>query len=188
MNGFPVRLDDPSPVASVAYGNNTFVVESYILTETDGKVSVLGGLNKLRDLVTGEVISAESTSDGGRVPQQAEELRGALRIHLPPHSTERSVLSDDERLRKHGCASQWMRFRSCGIRSRNDRWHSNKLSPDVPPLHSSVSRRSFRCRMLVALHNLIVTMAEDVLGYAWQSVVGCVFATRTPPTERKHAD
>ncbi len=34
MRGFPVRLDGPSQVALFAYDNNTFIVESYLPTET----------------------------------------------------------------------------------------------------------------------------------------------------------
>jgi hypothetical protein len=88
MNGFPVRLDGPNQVALFAYDNNTFIVESYLHSETDVKVSVLGGFGKLRNLLTGEVLNAEPQADGGsrRVRQQPVEQRDAFKVHLPPHS------------------------------------------------------------------------------------------------------
>ena len=60
MKGFFVRLDGPSQVALFAYDNNTFIVESFLDHETDVKISVAGGpVTKLRNLVTGEVLSGQ---------------------------------------------------------------------------------------------------------------------------------
>jgi hypothetical protein len=86
MNGFPVRLDGPNQVALFAYDNNTFIVESYLHSETDVKVSVLGGFDKLRNLLTGEVLNAEPQADDGRGRQRAVEQRNAFKVHVPPHS------------------------------------------------------------------------------------------------------
>jgi hypothetical protein len=87
MNGFPVRLDGSSQVALFAYDNNTLIVESYLDSETDVNVSVLGGFGKLRNLVTGEVLNAEPQTDDGRSRQQrTAEHRAVFQMHLPPHS------------------------------------------------------------------------------------------------------
>ena len=83
MRGFPVRLDGPSQVALFAYDNNTFIVESYLPTETDVTVSVTGEFASLRNLVTGEEITAEASGEGR---WQAGADRAAFRVHLPPHS------------------------------------------------------------------------------------------------------
>jgi hypothetical protein len=88
MNDFPVRVDGPSRVALFAYDNNTFIVESYLPTETDVKVSVLGEFTKLRNLVTGEVLNAEPRPEASqrRGRQRVVEQRNAFKVHLLPHS------------------------------------------------------------------------------------------------------
>ncbi|HVM59771.1 MAG TPA: hypothetical protein VMV72_02800 [Verrucomicrobiae bacterium] len=86
MNGFPVRLDGPNQIALFAYDNNTFIVESYLHTEADARVSVLGKFGKLRNLVTGEFLPAEPQVDDGHRRQGAVEQRTAFRVHVPPHS------------------------------------------------------------------------------------------------------
>src|SRR5208283_3572752 len=43
MRGFPLRVDGPAQVALFAYDNNTFIVESFLPSETDVKISVSGG-------------------------------------------------------------------------------------------------------------------------------------------------
>ena len=83
MRGFPVRLDGPSQVALFAYDNNTFIVESYLPTETDVTVSVVGEFASLRNLVTGEEITAEASGEGR---WQSGSDRVSFRVHLPPHS------------------------------------------------------------------------------------------------------
>jgi hypothetical protein len=85
MTGFPVRVDGPSQVALFAYDNNTFIVESYLPTETDVKVSVLDGFTKLRNVVTGEVLSGQSPQAGWR-GQRGAEPRVSFNVHLLPHS------------------------------------------------------------------------------------------------------
>jgi hypothetical protein len=83
MRGFPVRLDGPSQVALFAYDNHTFIVESYLPTETDVTVSVAGEFSNLRNLVTGEEIAAEASGEGR---WQAGADRASFRMHLLPHS------------------------------------------------------------------------------------------------------
>ena len=89
MRGFPVRLDGPSRVALFAYDNHTFIVESFLPTETDVKVSATGDFSKLRNLVTGEEIAGRAPeqpmSFGGRQPAFVEN-REFFNLHLLPHS------------------------------------------------------------------------------------------------------
>jgi hypothetical protein len=88
MRGFPVRLDGPSQVALFAYDNNTFIVESYLPTETDVKISTTENFTRLRNLITGEIIDGqvpEQPQGFGRRPQFVEN-RESFNVHLPPHS------------------------------------------------------------------------------------------------------
>ena len=91
MRGFPVRLDGPNQVALFVYDNHTFIVESYLPTETDVKVSTTEGFTKLRNLVTGEVIAGQTPEQpmgfGGR-RQTPFENREYFNLHLLPHSYE----------------------------------------------------------------------------------------------------
>ena len=88
---FPVRLDGPSQVALFAYDNNTFIVESYLPTETDVTVSVTGDYTKLRNLVTGEELAGQAPEEpmgfGARRPAP-DENRESFNVHLLPHSYE----------------------------------------------------------------------------------------------------
>jgi hypothetical protein len=91
MRGFPVRLDGPGQVALFAYDNHTFIVESYLPTETNVKVSVTGDFTRLRNLVTGEEIAGQApewpTGLGPR-RQMPVENRESFNVHLLPHSYE----------------------------------------------------------------------------------------------------
>jgi len=88
MRGFPVCLDGPSQVALFAYDNHTFIVESYLPTETDVKVSVTGDFTKLRNLVTGEEIAGQAPGEpqGFGRRQFFDENRESFNVHLLPHS------------------------------------------------------------------------------------------------------
>jgi hypothetical protein len=88
MRDFPVRLDGPNRVALFAYDNNTFIVQSFLPTETDVKISVGAGFTGLRDLVTGQLAAGrlETRSfHGRRLPDAGPDHR-AFTIHLLPHS------------------------------------------------------------------------------------------------------
>ena len=86
MRGFPVRVDGPAQVALFAYDNNTFIVESFLSSETDVKISVAGGTAKLHDLVTGEILTGQLQTQGFSRRQAASEARISFNAHLPPHS------------------------------------------------------------------------------------------------------
>ncbi len=90
LRGFPVRLNGPGQIALFAYDNNTFIVESFLPTETDVKISTTENLTKLRNLVTGETIDGrlpEQPQNPGRRPQFVEK-RETFDVHLLPHSYE----------------------------------------------------------------------------------------------------
>lgn len=87
MRDFPVRIDGPSQVALFAYDNNTFIVESFLPTETDITISVLGNSCMLKNLVTGETFGGKSLTSMLRETQRESiENRASFRIHLMPHS------------------------------------------------------------------------------------------------------
>ena len=87
MRGFPVRVDGPAQVALFAYDNNSFIVESYLPTETDMKISVAGNFTHLKNLVTGEMLDPQAQTQNPRWNAQVnEENRVSFNVHLLPHS------------------------------------------------------------------------------------------------------
>jgi hypothetical protein len=89
MRGFPVRLDGPAQVALFAYDNNTFVVESYLPTTTDVKISALGNSSHLKNLATGETVEGQApASPTGRSRRQGAnaETRQVFNVHLSAHT------------------------------------------------------------------------------------------------------
>ena len=86
LRGFPVRLDGPGQVALFAYDNHTFIVESYLPAETDVKVSLTGNFTRLKNLVTGEVITGQAPTQGRGRWRNNEESRMSFNVHLLPHS------------------------------------------------------------------------------------------------------
>jgi hypothetical protein len=87
MKSFFVRVDGPGQVALFAYDNHTFIVESYLDREADVKVSVSGGFTRLRDLVTGAMLTGQETP-ASRWPRRLDDgdKRMSFDVHLPPHS------------------------------------------------------------------------------------------------------
>jgi hypothetical protein len=63
MQGFFVRIDEPSQVALHAYDNNTFIVESYLPTAVGVKISLTDGAMKIRNVVTGAVIDGRPVGE-----------------------------------------------------------------------------------------------------------------------------
>ncbi|MGD0615643.1 MAG: hypothetical protein ABSA69_09410, partial [Verrucomicrobiota bacterium] len=87
MGGFPIRVDGPSQVSLFAYDNNTCVVESFLPTEADVRVSVAGKAVRLRNLVSGEILSGQSEWPGyGRGRGGPSEELTSFTVHLLPHS------------------------------------------------------------------------------------------------------
>jgi hypothetical protein len=86
MRGFPVRLDGPGQIALFAYDNHAFIVESFRPAEADVTVSLTGDFSRLKNMVTGEVISGRLPEQGGGRSRNAEESRTSFNLRLPPHS------------------------------------------------------------------------------------------------------
>jgi hypothetical protein len=90
MKHFFVRIDGSSQVALFAYDNATFVVESYLPGPTDVKVTVDGEFTKLRNLVTGELVSSyvpDVPKAVRRHPGGGEASKKShFMVSLPPHS------------------------------------------------------------------------------------------------------
>jgi len=88
LRGFPVRLDGPPQVALFAYDNNTFIVESFLATGTDVKVSLTGNSTKLKNLVTGGMLEGQLPPPrrGWNSRNETTEERGTFKVHLQPHS------------------------------------------------------------------------------------------------------
>jgi hypothetical protein len=88
MRGFPVRLDGPAQVALFAYDNHTFIVESYLDTQTDVTVSTAGNFMHLKNLVMGDELEGHAPMSPRWNRDHAIETRASFRVHLPPHSYE----------------------------------------------------------------------------------------------------
>jgi hypothetical protein len=91
MQGFPVRVESPAQVALFAYDNNTFIVESYLPTQTDVRISIAGSAVRLRNLVTGDTLTSAARNFGGRFGRGFRgggggEPRTTFTAHLLPHS------------------------------------------------------------------------------------------------------
>jgi hypothetical protein len=88
MRGFPVRIDGPAQVSLFAYDNHTFIVESYLDTPADVKVSVTGDFTRLKNLVTGDSLEGRAPASAPWVHDHGDERRTLFRVHLLPHSYE----------------------------------------------------------------------------------------------------
>jgi hypothetical protein len=86
MRGFPIRLDGPAQIALFPYDNHTFIVESFLPTGTDVKVSLTGNFTHLKNLGTGDVITGQTPTQARGRWHDAEESRTTFNLHLPPHS------------------------------------------------------------------------------------------------------
>jgi hypothetical protein len=87
MRGFPVRLDGPAQVALFSYDNGALIVQNFSDTAADVKISTLGKVTKLKNLVTGEIIEGKSPPPRGwNWRNETVEERVSFSVHLPPHS------------------------------------------------------------------------------------------------------
>ncbi len=59
LRNFPVRIESPGDVSFFIYDNNTFIVESFLSGSVDVRVSLDPKFSKIRDLITGEELSAQ---------------------------------------------------------------------------------------------------------------------------------
>ncbi len=92
MADFPVRIDAPALVSLFAYDNNTIVVQSFRDGPSTANVIVAGANAKLRDLKTGQLITAKPPAKAPAVEmrrrrwQQAEPPTTVFAIPLEAHS------------------------------------------------------------------------------------------------------
>lgn len=90
QGNFPVRLDAPSPMSLFAYDNKTFVVESFRADKSTAHVSVLGANLKLRNLVTGETLTADPVPPPPKSPfgppPNLGPTRSSFTLSVEPHS------------------------------------------------------------------------------------------------------
>ncbi len=90
---FPVRLDAPAQVSLFAYDNGAFILQSFRAEPTRVAISVGGAHRELKDLLSHEVVAADSDSDvqlHARTDAQRRQpdggTRTSFRVQLPPHS------------------------------------------------------------------------------------------------------
>jgi hypothetical protein len=86
LEEFPVQLDAPAKVSLFAYDNQAFIVESFLDQEAPVSVAVTGGYTKLRNALTGEVVTASpATRDALRGPLGGAQ-RTIFQFTIKPHS------------------------------------------------------------------------------------------------------
>jgi hypothetical protein len=62
LRNFDVRVESPGDIALFVYDNNTFIVESFLPESVDVRISLDAKFSKLRDLMTGEELSAQAAA------------------------------------------------------------------------------------------------------------------------------
>jgi hypothetical protein len=73
---FPVRIDSPAPMSLFAYDNKTFIVESFLAEGADVSISVAGVDAKVRNIVTGEMLTADPPPLSPKTPEEAKRRTG----------------------------------------------------------------------------------------------------------------
>ena len=88
LRDLPVQMDAPAKVALFDYDNRSFVVESYLDKPTAVTTSVSGTAVKIRNLATGEVLTASrpvtSPANAGR--PRREPQHSEFKLEVAPHS------------------------------------------------------------------------------------------------------
>ena len=85
LGDVPIRLDAPGKVSLFAYDNNAFVVESFLDTAANATVTFHAGVNKIKNLETGEIVEGTPVPLPPWGPRNAaQQIRFA--IALKPHS------------------------------------------------------------------------------------------------------
>ncbi len=90
MQTFPVRIEAPPQVCLFAYDNNTFIVQSFMPTETTVNISVSGAGARLKNLITDQSLDPQAAPQpargrGGRGGAQAAP-RTSFQVKVLPHS------------------------------------------------------------------------------------------------------
>ena len=82
----PVGLDAPDHVSLFEYDNGTFVTESFRPDPVTIDVAVSGTHTKIRDLASGETLSAETATPTPVSKVPGDSARYHFKILLPPHT------------------------------------------------------------------------------------------------------
>jgi hypothetical protein len=86
MRDLYVRVDGPSQVALFVYDNDTFIVESFLPESVDIRIVADKRVNKLRDLLSDEVLSGQVVSTQPRWGRQMGPKKIVFDIKVKPHS------------------------------------------------------------------------------------------------------
>jgi hypothetical protein len=91
MQTFPVRIEAPPQVCLFAYDNNTFIVQSFMPTETTVNISTSGAGAKLKNLITDQTVEAQAAPQargrGGFARGGAQAApRTSFQVKVLPHS------------------------------------------------------------------------------------------------------
>jgi hypothetical protein len=82
----PVGLDAPDHISLFEYDNGTFVVESFRPEPVTLDVTVSGAHTKIRDIASGESISAQSATPTPASKAPGDSARYHFKIQVPAHS------------------------------------------------------------------------------------------------------
>jgi len=82
----PVGLDAPDRVSVFEYDNGTFVIESFRPDPVSIDVAVMGSHAKIRDLTSGEILSAETNAPTPATTAPGDSPRYHFKMQVLPHS------------------------------------------------------------------------------------------------------
>ena len=86
LGTFPVQIDAPSKVSLFAYDNKRFVVESYLDSPVEVRVTVPGADVKLRRIGSGEVINGVNSAPAAPHSKRIESPQTNFKVQVAPHS------------------------------------------------------------------------------------------------------
>jgi len=86
LGTFPVQIDAPSKVSLFAYDNKRFVVESYLDSPVEVRVTVPGADVKLRRIGSGEVINGVNSAPAAPHSKRIESPQTSFKVQVAPHS------------------------------------------------------------------------------------------------------
>ncbi len=81
-----VQIEGPSKISLYVYDNNTFIIESFLETETIVKVVTPPSFNTVTDINTGEVVSGELRKSAFSYVDKNSGTKNVYTITVKPHS------------------------------------------------------------------------------------------------------
>ena len=84
-----LRIDAPAKVGLFLYDNNMFIVESFLDEPVTIKINAKESINKITDLLSGEVINTmpkDNTPNTFRYRFKLDDKNNVFEVTLPPHS------------------------------------------------------------------------------------------------------